>query len=372
VRGVLDRWRIEISGHVQQGFTTNSRNPANPPTGSGNLPATLYNYRNDEYMLNQGLVRAKRKTDNGGHGWDVGGHMDLLYGTDYIFLQSRGLETEHDFSNRWNSDDGNGIGGNGLMGVALPQLYLEVAYNELTFTLGHFYEPLGYERPVPTENTYYSTSYGYNFSFETSQVTGAMVQWQVNDDWSFTGGLHRGMLNWEDNNSDLNGFGGFTWISADENASLQFLFDLGNENDAGTALRYLHSVTFSREFSNRWSYILHSDLGIEQEALSSGQTAYWYNIAQWLAYQINSSWTAGLRYEWFDDIDGAAVTPTPGPGVYHDLTLGLNYSPHDQVIVRPEVRWDWFDADAGVGAGPFANDTRRSQFMVAVDTIVKF
>jgi hypothetical protein len=318
------------------------------------------------------LLRVTRKTDNGGCGWDIGGHMDLLYGTDYIFLQSRGLETEHDFSNRWNSSNGSGIDGNGLMGLALPQLYLEVAYDDLTFTLGHFYEPLGYERPVPTDNFYYSTSYGYNFSFETSQVTGAMVQWQANDQWSFTGGFHRGMLNWEDNNNDLNAFGGFTYLPAGKDASLQFLFDVGKENDAGTALRYLQSITFSTEIGDRWSYVIHSDLGMYQQAAAGGQTAYWYNVVQWLAYQINPCWTVGLRYEWFDDIDGAAVMPTPGPGVYHDITLGLNYKPNERVIIRPEMRWDWFDGDTGVGPGPFGNGTKRSQFMTAVDVIVTY
>ena len=33
-------------------MTTNSRNPTNPAAGAGNRPATSFNYRNDEYMLN--------------------------------------------------------------------------------------------------------------------------------------------------------------------------------------------------------------------------------------------------------------------------------------------------------------------------------
>ena len=48
----LNRWGITIGGHLQQGITTNSRNPMNPTAGVGNFPATQWNYRNDEYMLN--------------------------------------------------------------------------------------------------------------------------------------------------------------------------------------------------------------------------------------------------------------------------------------------------------------------------------
>jgi hypothetical protein len=89
-------------------------------------------------------------------------------------------------------------------------------------------------------------------------------------------------------------------------------------------------------------------------------------------YQINPCCTAGMRFEWFDDIDGFVVAPSPGPGVFYDLTLGLNWTPHPRVVVRPEVPWDRFAADAGVGPGPLTNGTRRNQFMAAVDVILKF
>ena len=35
-----------------------------------------------------------KETDTGGYGWDVGGHVDALYGTDYFALQSRGVARE--------------------------------------------------------------------------------------------------------------------------------------------------------------------------------------------------------------------------------------------------------------------------------------
>jgi hypothetical protein len=41
---------------------------------------------------------------------------------------------------------------------------------------------------------------------------------------------------------------------------------------------------------------------------------------------------------------------TPGPGVFYDLTPGLNYTPGIKLIIRPEIRRDWFDSDTGVGA----------------------
>ena len=100
----LQRRGIDINLQLDLGITTNSRNPTNPAGGSGNQPATQYNYLNDQFMMNQLLITLDRepKSEHGAFGF--GWHVDLVYGTDYFCLQSRGLETNNDFSNRWNSD----------------------------------------------------------------------------------------------------------------------------------------------------------------------------------------------------------------------------------------------------------------------------
>ena len=369
---LLDRWGITVDGQLAQGVTTNSRNPTNPAAGAGNLPATSFNYRNDEYMLNSCYLSVGRQTDTGGSGLDIGFNMDLIYGTNYVFLQSRGLETRRDLSNHWNSGDGSGLDGVGLMGLAMPQLYLEVAYNDLTVQLGHFYLPLGYEGPIPTENFFYSNSYGFSFSFETPPVVGMYASWQPSDSLQIGGGFHRGMANWEDNNNDLSGFGIVTLLGDNGDRSLSFQFSLGNEADTGSETLYVQTVVFEQQIGKRSSYVIYSDFGFQGNVLPGSGTASWYNVHQELSHQFSDCWAAGLRFEWFDDVDGFIVNPTPGPGVYHDLTLGLNYTPNRNLVVRPEVRWDWFDADAGVGSGPFGNGSDRNQFMAAVDAIVTF
>jgi hypothetical protein len=368
----LEQWGIGINGHLEQGITTNSRNPTNPAAGVGNFPATQMNYRNDEYMFNSLYLTVERKTDTGDCSWDIGGHMDIMYGTNYQFLQSRGLETDRDFSNHWNSGSGSGFGGLGLMGLALPQLYLEAAYNDLTVQLGHFYLPVGYERQIATENTFYSNSYGFTFAFETFQVVGLYANWKPTDGIQIGGGFHRGMGNWVDNNNDLSGFGAVTLAADDGSRSLSFQFSLGNEADVGTQTLYVQSLTFEQEIGDRWSYLVHSNFGFQENVLPGNQTAYWYNVVQEVSYKMNTCWTAGVRFEWFDDMDGYFVAPTPGPGTFYDLTLGLKYTPSTNWIIRPEIRWDSFDADSGVGPGPFGNGTKRNQFMAASDVILTF
>ncbi len=186
------------------------------------------------------------------------------------------------------------------------------------------------------------------------------------------GGFHRGMNNWEDNNNDLSGFGIVTLLGDDGSRSLSFQFSVGNEADVGSQTLYVQSIVLEQQISKRLSYVIYSDYGFQENVLPGGGTASWYNVHQELSYQLSDQLTAALRFEWFDDADGFVVNPTPGPGEYYDLTLGLNYKPNSNLIVRPEIRWDWFDADAGVGPGPFGNGSDRNQFMAAVDVIVTF
>lgn len=157
-------------------------------------------------------------------------------------------------------------------------------------------------------------------------------------------------------------------VAADEgNRSLSLQFSLGNEADAGSETLYVQSVVFEQQIDNRPSYVIYSDFGFQQNVLPGNATAYWYNVHQELSYKLSDCWTAGLRFEWFDDVDGFIVSPTPSPGVGYDLTFGVNCRPNSNLVVRPEIRWDWFDADAGVGPGPYADGTKRNQFMAAID-----
>ncbi len=84
----------------------------------------------------------------------------------------------------------------------------------------------------------------------------------------------------------------------------------------------------------------------------------------------------GGRFEWFRDDDGVRLglsrpgNPNKGPyvGDMYSLSLGVNWSPYQNLMLRPEVRWDWFD-----GAGlPFDDGADDRQFLVGMDAIWRF
>lgn len=365
----LDSWGLQVNGLLTQSVNTNSRNPVNLPDGTGNLPGGLFLYRNDEYMFNWLGLSVERPVDTGGSGWDAGFEVDAVYGTDYFSLQSRGLELEGDGTNKWNSDNGAGLVG-GLQGLAVPQLYGAVAYDDVTLRFGKFFHPLGFSRYEPNLNSIANTrTYSAIFG-EFATVTGTQADWAVTEQFTLTGGLHRGDANWEDNNDSLSTYFGFNWISEDGNRELRYMFDYGREDDAGLNDQYVHAIVFQSRFCEKWLYLFHNNFGYVRSGGPARGDARWYGIEQQIAYEVNEKIVVGVRYEWFDDIDGAQVAPSPGPGIFHLLDFGGTWRVTETLWLRPEFRWEWMDADKGVRSGPFGNGRDRSQFIASLSVLM--
>lgn len=361
--GFLERLGLDVSAYFQQSVNTNSRNPRNPPTGFGNWPGAGWMYRNDEYMLNRAYFSVTRTPDTSNGQWDIGGAIDVLYGTDYQFLQSRGLETHRDFTNKWNSDDGSGLFGIALMGVAMPQAYLQVANDRLSIKLGHFYHPLGFERLDRHGHLIGNTGTYSVFYGEFLPVTGGMADLTLTDQFTVSGGIHRGNGNWQDNNDNLNGFVAFRW--SDDDTLVSFVADAGAEDNAGQNDQYIQSIVFQQRLGENWLYIFHTDYGFVQNGAPGGTHANWYSIINTLGYTFSEKFAAGFRYELFDDDDGARVVPAPGSGKWNAFAIGGTYKVCPSFWLRPELRWDRFNADSGVGPGPFKNGTERDQFLAS-------
>ncbi len=50
----------------------------------------------------------------------------------------------------------------------------------------------------------------------------------------------------------------------------------------------------------------------------------------------------------------------------------MNYKPNANLLIRGELRWDWFDGMGEVSNGPFDDLSDKSQFTVGSDVILKF
>lgn len=362
-RLTLRDWFGDIcyDGWIDQGVTLNMYSPRN----RSNLPVG-FNNRSNEYQLNQAYLRLTRGVNAQGGRWDVGGTVDLLYGTDSFYASSRGLEVNGNFGPKWNAQQ---------YGLAMPQCYLEVfapwGDDGMTMKLGHFYTILGYETTPAPENFFYSHSYCLIYG-EPVNETGLLGEKKFGN-FKIQAGLTRGWDNWEDNNNDLSFLGGLGWTDDDERSSLAFAVQSGPEQrepPESKNNRNVFSLVYQQKIGERLQYVIQYDYG-KEELLDNYNLppAEWIGLDQYLFYTINECWKAGLRFEWFRDRDGIRFTGGRQAADYYELTAGLNWKPHSRVTVRPEIRYDWVGA---ANYTPFDDGTKSYQLLLDCDMIVRF
>ncbi|MBN1393715.1 MAG: porin [Pirellulales bacterium] len=344
-------------GWLDQGFTLNTLSPRNRTNG----PVT-FNDRSNDYQLNQLYMRLLRDMEFGGSDWDVGGRVDLLYGTDQIFVSARGLEVRDDLSPRWNAQ---------RYGLAMPQCYMEVYSpwgSGLSVKLGHFYSILNYESIAAPDNFFYSHSYAFQYAMPLTH-TGLLAETKLGD-FKILAGMTRGDDNWEDDNNDLGFTGGIKWASRNQRTKVSVCVDAAREQpDPDDDIRTVYSLIVEQKLGRRWECVLLHEYGNEPGAAIDRLTANWYGLNTYLFYAINDCWKAGMRFEWFRDEGGARVPGANQTGDYFELTPGVNWTPSDRLIVRSELRWDWTGT---AGYHPFGDGARSNQLLLDCDVIVRF
>lgn len=360
---------ITWGGWTQLGGTVNGWNP---PSHFNGPVAT--NDRN-EFQMNQLWIFFDKPVNTGGCGWDWGGHIDIAYGSDWRFGSTFGLENRINSPNNW-------------YGLVLPQHYLTVGVNDLIVKMGHFSPGFGYEAVPSPANFFYSHSYAMSYS-EPLLVTGLQADYKLTDQLTLVAGFNRGWMMYEDLNTSLDVVGGFRWISEDQRTQLAYMTTTGPQDPGNANNRFAYSLVVQQQLNDRWQYVIQHNLGTEAGTSSvvPGGQAAWFGIDQYLFYQINEKWKAGLRFEWFQDSDGSRVQGVGnwigsnrgwqgGPGFagdFYELTLGLNWRPHANIVFRPEVRWDWYGGTPDVATNlPFNDGLNASQFTAAMDLIVTF
>ncbi|MFG0335040.1 MAG: outer membrane beta-barrel protein, partial [Maioricimonas sp. JB049] len=329
---------INFGGWSQWGYTNKS-------TGQFNSSPHRLN-------LHQQWLYAEKVAD-GSEGIDWGFRADLMYGIDADDTQAFGNHPgRYDFRNGWD---------HGQYGWALPQLYGEVAYKDVSIIAGHFYTLLGYEVVTAPDNFFYSHSFTM-YNGEAFTHTGVLATYAASDNVELYGGW---TLGWDTGFDQLDGgsnFLGGASVSLLDDVTVTYILTLGDLGFIGDG--YTHSIVADAALTDKLNYVFQTDLVSTTNPVGTptGTNFSTIGINQYLIYDVNDRLGLGTRFEWWK-ANGTS---------YYEMTYGVNIKPHANLVIRPEIRYQWAPAAQGANARNPIGLPVYGGAIFGVDTILTF
>jgi hypothetical protein len=368
---ILNKAGINIYGYAEAGYMYDFTAP-----GSHAGPTYLgYNSYKDQAVFDKVSLNIERTVDPTKKQFDVGFHVEGIYGADAAFLHSNGIGDTQSGRNQWD----------------LLQAYLDLTFPDVPMRLrvGKWIELAGFEQfsaniygafGDPARALY---SYSYQFLYaEPGTQTGALLTYVLNPRWTLDAGFTRG---WNQSLRDANGaldfLGRVTFIPSDKTA-ITFVMTEGPEfptgagrnlppgdnNDWWTALDLVITQKITDELS----------LGLGFDYVDAphipgltGSAKQWGGVAGYVSYAFDPHFTLNTRLEWYKDVANGFSTGAPVVSDYYEPTVGLaiNPLPNNNILshflVRPEVRYDYSSQPIFAGGD-------HSQLTFSVDALFIF
>lgn len=383
---------FNVGGNIVQSYTYNPKHPQDGYNGT-----LTWTDRANEYQLNQAWVFVEVPTDTSKKDFDWGFRADTMFGSSYRWATSAGFEDKFKF-NVGNGGAGQGLGSK-QYGLAIPQLYGDLAYKSLKLRVGHIISPVGYFTVDTTQNIFMTIPYTYQYG-EPFTHFGAFLYFEaIKDKLTVMAGPTKG-----GDNLDGAGVGSkpggvlgtvtyifddksqFDWVvhaSREYNlksASTSNMLPASsvangsyNPSDSLYSWRYFQTLVYKRNLTKDLQWILQSDFGIQkvadiESAVNGGLkdkevNAMWYGVNTYLIYQVVQQLQLAVNFEWFRDNNGARVgyvLPTYSSttsvvgglagatranyiGNFFTTTFGPKWMPAKNFFVRLNGRYDYFD-----------------------------
>ena len=348
----LDAARINVYGHIEASYTYNFMNPAK----SLNI-GRVFDINDNRGQVNQTDLNIERTVDLTSHQWDIGGRVELLYGTDARFIHSDGLlDTDNFFHGPEYQFD-------------IPQLYVDVAVpvgNGLRIRAGKF---VFFKQIDPNASVFYSHSFTFGAALPYT-LTGVSGLYVINDHWNVEVGLSRG---WDqsskDNNSTIDGFGRVRFSPSDKTSFSLAVISGPEDTHDDSHYRDAVDLTLVQSLSDNLTFLLDSVYGNDAAGSPSGTNAQWYGTSGYIVYKLSDQYSLAGRAEWYRDEE--AFTTGIAQNLF-EATVGVTVTPFPSNAVaggfkvRPEIRYDYSTRDY------FNGLTRHDQLTAAVDAIFNF
>lgn len=368
---LLDKAGINLYGYVQGGFfydiSSSSRNSG--PTYIG-----LNSYKNAA-ILDKISLNAERTVDATKKKFDVGFHVEGIYGADASFVHSNGIADSQ--TSRYQGD--------------LLQAYVDITIPGLPVRIraGKWLALEGFEQfsaniygafGDPARALY---SYSYQFLYaEPSTQTGVLVTTVLSPQWSFDVGFTRG---WNQSIRDANGvldFLGRVAFTPSDKTSFTLVMTAGPEYPTGfgnnlpkgdkhhwwTAL----DLVVTQKITDKLSLGLGIDYVYAYKIPGlTGGGKQWGGVAGYASYVIDPRFTLNTRLEWYIDAADGFSNGAPVSANYFAITAGVAVKPFpnhrflSKWLFRPEIRYDHSDQ-------PVFNNGDKNNWTCSVDALFTF
>jgi Putative beta-barrel porin-2, OmpL-like. bbp2 len=348
---VLDGNRLQISGWTDVSYTASSDRISNLPLG--------FNHQANEFALQQNWLRIERTVVTSGSAEPTWGFRSdtILPGIDYRFTLARGV-----FDRQLTANGGQP----NLYGIDPIQFYAEAYFPTvgagLDVKVGRVFCQYGVEANDAPSNVF--LSHAYTFIYDPFTHTGVMGTLKLTNTWSVQAGLMLGSDIFIDPADELTGMGSIKWAppGGSDNVLFSVILGSGRFNQR----RNFHNpevfdLVYTHRINARLNYTLEGLYGFTTNVRDTG-FANWFGVIHYLSCDFSPRLTGTTRLEFFDDAQGQR---TGFKGLYTAVTAGLNFRVRKDIMLRPELRYDYNGESR-----PF--DNRHGLLTAATDIILRW
>jgi hypothetical protein len=349
--GLLDSNRMQVYGWAQACFTGSSDRVSNLPLG--------WNYLANNFLLEQNWVRIDRAVVTSGTADPTFGfRFDwIVPGSDYRFTLAHGI-----FDAQLT-----GAGGHPeRYGIDPIQFYAEEYFptigRGLDVKVGRFFALYGIESNAAVDNALWSRT--YTFVYDPFTHTGLLTTLKLDDTWTVQSALVTGSDMFVGPEATPTYTGSVRWAPAGGRDNAVFAVVVGSGRFNTT--RDFHNpdivdLAYTHQINARLSYSVETLYGVTTNVPGIG-FADWLGVVNYLTCTLTPRLSANTRLELFDDFQGQR---TGSRGLYSALTLGLSFRLRADIILRPEIRYDYNDRTR-----PF--EDHHGLFTVGTDLILRW
>ncbi len=368
----LRKSRVNIYGWVVPSFNASTSRGTNIPLTYAIVPNSA--------QLSQAIFTIERGLDTTQTSHlDWGFNITNLYGTDYRYTAAKGIL------------DGQLLDRNQLYGydplLFYGQMYVPWVGEGMVVKFGRFISPADIEAQLAPSN--YLVTHSVMFTYDPYTFMGVLATIRLNSQWTVDVGVHGGndMAVWS-NSAQPNGHFMVKWLSTDNNDAIWL-----GANSVGSG-KYTNGHDNLQHMVGVWSHRFNDTFHMMSEAYyiyqfdaAKGGTCIFgptrpfasgggcgptipgisdsIGAVNYFQIKMSAKDYVTIRNDMFADLKGQR---SGFKTVYSSHTLGWSHWLSNELIVRPEIRYDhgWSSAT------PYDNGTRKDQFAFLTDFIIKF